>query len=426
VPVAVVVAMSCCASKPRTARARQQELPPAAAAAPTPLPAPQQQGPAPHEWWKEERVSPARDELPAAAGQPQPKPQPQLPLPRALPPQPQSQLVGGAVSPGSRRPLAGAAVEQPLPVAPPTAVAAAAAAKGSCSVIVNVMSARGLQAMDTFNGKADPFVVLRCNGEMHKTSVIKANLNPDWSDRPFLFHEVPSTQMLVAEVYDWNLTGASEPMGMSTLTLDAMSGGGPLTLDLQPLQGSLAQGTLTLACTCHWIMSVVPTASSQPQAGAGVAVAAAAAAEETAPMEMEEAEQDPQAEMHELIFRAASLRSEERWSDAVKFYRGAIEHGKRIGAETSLIAGLYSAKGACHEALEQWRCAIACAYPPLPPPPRPSPPTLPRPSASPFVILALLPRASPWSSVSVLVAELRSCRRAADALQTDAGSWSST
>eukprot|EP01047_Picozoa_sp_COSAG01_P061476 COSAG01_NODE_7688_length_3098_cov_71.936646_1_plen_27_part_10 len=26
-PVAVVVAMSCCASKPRTARARQQELP---------------------------------------------------------------------------------------------------------------------------------------------------------------------------------------------------------------------------------------------------------------------------------------------------------------------------------------------------------------------------------------------------------------
>jgi hypothetical protein len=117
------------------------------------------------------------------------------------------------------------------------------------AVIVRVLSARGLPAMDR-NGKADPFVVLKCDGEELKTTVVKGSLEPEWTDRPFLFHDVSSSAMLTAEVYDWNRAARADPIGQATIRVDAMSGKTE-SFVLQPLRGSAPAGALTMECTSH-------------------------------------------------------------------------------------------------------------------------------------------------------------------------------
>jgi hypothetical protein len=72
------------------------------------------------------------------------------------------------------------------------------------------------------------------------------------------------------------------------------------------------------------------------------------------PLPMEPVVQDPVTAMHELIFRAASMRSEERWVEAISLYRDAIERGRKLKSEGPVLADLYTGKGECHEALAQW------------------------------------------------------------------------
>eukprot|EP01049_Picozoa_sp_SAG25_P012567 SAG25_NODE_1728_length_2438_cov_4.417028_1_plen_443_part_10 len=117
------------------------------------------------------------------------------------------------------------------------------------SVIVRVLSAAGLQSMDR-NGLADPWVKLKCNGEEQQTSVVKNSLNPRWSDKPFLFSDLPAGGILTVEMYDWNAVGSSSPMGQATVPLKAITGA-QMTLPLEPLAGSKSSGTLTLLCSSH-------------------------------------------------------------------------------------------------------------------------------------------------------------------------------
>ena len=74
------------------------------------------------------------------------------------------------------------------------------------------------------------------------------------------------------------------------------------------------------------------------------------------PLPMEPVEPVSQeAIMHELIFRAASLRAEGRWAKAIDLYRDAIDQGRKIGTEGRVLADLYTGKGECHEALGNWQ-----------------------------------------------------------------------
>jgi hypothetical protein len=53
-------------------------------------------------------------------------------------------------------------------------------------VQIQVLQARNLKAMDR-TGLADPYVVLRCGDQVHKTKPQKQTLAPQWSQEPFEF-----------------------------------------------------------------------------------------------------------------------------------------------------------------------------------------------------------------------------------------------
>ena len=50
------------------------------------------------------------------------------------------------------------------------------------AVTITLKNARQLPPMDTFSGKADPYVVSSCEGMTHKSSVRAGTLEPNWND----------------------------------------------------------------------------------------------------------------------------------------------------------------------------------------------------------------------------------------------------
>uniref|UniRef100_A0A7S2RCS7 Calmodulin n=1 Tax=Mucochytrium quahogii TaxID=96639 RepID=A0A7S2RCS7_9STRA len=61
--------------------------------------------------------------------------------------------------------------------------------KHVASMHVKVVSARGLRAAD-FGGTSDPYCILRCHGQEHRTHVVSKNLNPVWEDKEETSHFV--------------------------------------------------------------------------------------------------------------------------------------------------------------------------------------------------------------------------------------------
>jgi hypothetical protein len=80
-------------------------------------------------------------------------------------------------------------------------------------VLVDVLKGHGLMPVDS-NGKADPYVVLRCaGGKAQQTEVVKKTLQPVWASAHFQFQGIRLADALVAEVFDWDRFGKHSPMG---------------------------------------------------------------------------------------------------------------------------------------------------------------------------------------------------------------------
>ncbi|ORX46632.1 hypothetical protein BCR36DRAFT_372095 [Piromyces finnis] len=71
---------------------------------------------------------------------------------------------------------------------------------------VEVFEARDLLSKD-FNGKSDPYVVLKLGRQKHQTSVIPKTLNPNWGGLTFEFEVDDPTDFLYVSVWDKDMIG---------------------------------------------------------------------------------------------------------------------------------------------------------------------------------------------------------------------------
>ncbi|KAG2236778.1 hypothetical protein INT48_006962 [Thamnidium elegans] len=85
---------------------------------------------------------------------------------------------------------------------------------------VDLVSARNLMAADK-SGTSDPYVVFNVNGEkVHKSEIIKRNLNPKWTHEHFeVAIQSRVTASIRIEVFDWNHVKGHEPIGSGGITL---------------------------------------------------------------------------------------------------------------------------------------------------------------------------------------------------------------
>lgn len=84
---------------------------------------------------------------------------------------------------------------------------------------LNILNGRNLLSADS-NGKSDPFVVLKLNGNtIFKSDKIMKTLNPDWNEETIL--PVPSLKRsrLSVEVYDFDIAGDDDFIGSGSIDL---------------------------------------------------------------------------------------------------------------------------------------------------------------------------------------------------------------
>ena len=86
-------------------------------------------------------------------------------------------------------------------------------------VRVKIVRADGLPKMDTFTGKADPYVVVTVGRQVQKTTVKKKTLNPVWWET-LVFNDVNAT-LLHVEVFDEETIGKDRSMGSFTVPIQA-------------------------------------------------------------------------------------------------------------------------------------------------------------------------------------------------------------
>ena len=115
---------------------------------------------------------------------------------------------------------------------------------------VHVISARNLAKMDRGRrGKSDPYCVLRCGNDEHRTKVIRKTLSPEWKDARFQFDGARSSGELTADLFDWDRGSKDEPMGRVTVPLVTMDGK-KHWFELQSMpRCRKPQGELQMRCT---------------------------------------------------------------------------------------------------------------------------------------------------------------------------------
>ena len=119
---------------------------------------------------------------------------------------------------------------------------------GKGVVTVTVKHGSRLSPMDTFSGKADPYLVLTVEGVTQKTQVKSGTLDPAW-DETMQFNAVASKSVIKAEVFDSEAMGQDRTMGSFSIIV-------PPNPVLQPsshkltgrlADGRMAQGSISLS-----------------------------------------------------------------------------------------------------------------------------------------------------------------------------------
>lgn len=89
-------------------------------------------------------------------------------------------------------------------------------------VKLDILSASNLRSVDT-NGKLDPLCVVKLDGvEIHRTVKRRRTLDPLWNDAIYFQMLSRSRQVLLLEVYDWDLTHPDELLGSANIDLSTI------------------------------------------------------------------------------------------------------------------------------------------------------------------------------------------------------------
>ncbi|RLN72217.1 hypothetical protein BBJ28_00000535 [Nothophytophthora sp. Chile5] len=88
------------------------------------------------------------------------------------------------------------------------------------AVHVTLVKAVDLAAAD-FNGKSDPYVVFKVGSTTRKSSIIRANLNPEWDpEETFAFiAEDPKAAILEVQVFDHDRISKDDKIGSCAIPL---------------------------------------------------------------------------------------------------------------------------------------------------------------------------------------------------------------
>ncbi|GMF12254.1 unnamed protein product [Phytophthora lilii] len=88
------------------------------------------------------------------------------------------------------------------------------------AVHVTLVKAVDLPSAD-FNGKSDPYVVFKLANTTHKSSMITANLNPEWDpEETFAFiADDPKSAVLDVQVFDHDRISKDDKIGFCTVPL---------------------------------------------------------------------------------------------------------------------------------------------------------------------------------------------------------------
>lgn len=91
---------------------------------------------------------------------------------------------------------------------------------------LDILSAENLQALDS-NGKSDPFAAIKLDGvQIFKTDKKRKTLDPSWNEGVEFPMISRSRQVLLLEVYDWDLTHDDRLLGRANMDLSTIE---PLT-----------------------------------------------------------------------------------------------------------------------------------------------------------------------------------------------------
>jgi len=104
-------------------------------------------------------------------------------------------------------------------------------------LLITVISARNLKKCD-LNGKSDPFVVVKCNGIVAKTSVKLATLNPVWNET-FEFPVTNGTDEISFKMWDLDQVMSNDALGKAKLTAK-------LLLEHETVQLPMKKGALNV------------------------------------------------------------------------------------------------------------------------------------------------------------------------------------
>jgi hypothetical protein len=117
--------------------------------------------------------------------------------------------------------------------------------------IRHVLSASGLPKMD-MNGKADPYVVLRCGRDQaqeQRSKVVPKTLSPVWDDARFQWSAVEGSEELVVRMFDQDRGSKDDPMGEVRVKVSEMDGQ-ERAYKLQPMAGCKApKGEVMMRCS---------------------------------------------------------------------------------------------------------------------------------------------------------------------------------
>ena len=111
---------------------------------------------------------------------------------------------------------------------------------GKGVVTINVKHGSRLSPMDTFSGKADPYLVLTVDGVTQKTQVKSGTLDPAW-DETMRFNAVATKSVIKGEVFDSEAMGQDRTMGSFSIIVPPNPA---LQTSHHKLSGRLADGRL--------------------------------------------------------------------------------------------------------------------------------------------------------------------------------------
>jgi len=129
--------------------------------------------------------------------------------------------------------------------------------EGHGQLLVEVISARDLLAKDRRTGSSDPFCEVSLGDETYKTEIVSRDLNPVWNEE-FYFEVENESQELNVAIWDWNLIGSSEFLGMVAVPLKEVLDGisREQNYKLQPRPGKKDETKGEIRLRIHYVSAL--------------------------------------------------------------------------------------------------------------------------------------------------------------------------